>query len=153
MWLRIVWISEVVTVDPFVILEELIRHQGDVCFHCGWISGFDSFKVFIEDDMVLRADELCARVENESHVTSMMLRLADVDAHVASCSRELLHGFAILQFLDEYENWATKDMKVIWIYVVFFVCEKFVRTFRMTSSWRVVMYASCVSDGVGPELG
>jgi hypothetical protein len=82
----------------------------------------------------------------------MMLRLANVDTRVASCLRELLYGFAIPEFFHEYKNWATKNMKVIWIDVVFFVGEKFIRTFLMTSSGQVVMDACCMRDGIGPEL-
>jgi hypothetical protein len=84
MWLRMVWVCKVVAMNPFVILEELIGHHVDVCFHCCWISGFDGIEIFIEDDMILGTDKLGPWVEYESYVASMMLRLANIDAHVAS---------------------------------------------------------------------
>ena len=43
--------------------------------------------------------------------------------------------FAILQFLDKYKDWATKDMEVIWIDSILFIGEKFVRTFSLATSW------------------
>jgi hypothetical protein len=99
----------------------------------------------------LRTDELRFRVENQSYVARMMRRLANVDAHVAAGSGELLHGLAVLKFFGEYEDRTAKDVEVVWADGVGFVGEKLARTFGLSASWRVIVDASSMRDRVWPK--
>jgi hypothetical protein len=98
MWLWNFRVCEVITVDPLMVLEELVRHHADVGLHEGGIGRFDSFEIFVKDDVVLGTNKLSLWVEDEGDVAGMVLGLPNIDPHVATSARELLDGFSILKF-------------------------------------------------------
>jgi 5-formaminoimidazole-4-carboxamide-1-beta-D-ribofuranosyl 5'-monophosphate synthetase len=107
-----VWIDELIIVDPFIFLEQIVEHVGDIQLNLFRMGGCHCLEAFVEDNVELWAHKVSPRIINQSTVACMIARLTNIDAHIAAGAREFGYILSILQFLDENEDRAAENSKI-----------------------------------------